>query len=362
MASFPRSLLNLEEYENHADNVLPKSIKEYYNLGACEMETLAENRRIFSRLLLLPKVLVNVSNINLATTVLGMNVSCPIGVAPAALQAMAHDSGELSVAKACSRLQILMGLSSQASKSIEEVASASPFQKLFFQLYVYKDRSVTLGLINRAEKSGFKAVAVTIDRPVLGRRESEIRNKFSLPPHLSLANFSTTNFGDTKADKSNLRAVRAQVEDQIDWSFLSWLREHTTMKIVVKGILTAEAAMLAVQHGADAVWISNHGGRQLDCVPTAVEVLPEIRQAIKDAGKPGVQLFVDGGFRRGTDVLKVYAYIMRLCIFASLFTIGVHYVGFGIGCGYGIHRSPRDLGPELRRRGRGVPSAHAPKR
>lgn len=300
---FLPSLLNIEEYEKHANDVLPKSSKEYYNLGACEMETLAENRRIFTRFLLLPKVLVNVSNINLATKILGINVSCPIGVAPAAMQAMAHDSGEISVAKACSRLKIVMGLSSQATKSIEDVASASLSQQLIFQLYVYKDRTVTLSLLKRAEKCGFKAVAVTVDRPALGKRESEIRNKFSLPSHLSLANFSSTGFGIT--DVSNLQVVRAQVEDQIDWSFLSWLREHTTMKIAVKGVLTAEAAVLAAQHGADAVWISNHGGRQLDCVPSAIEVLPEIRQAINDTGKPEVQILVDGGFRRGTDILKV---------------------------------------------------------
>eukprot|EP01036_Dinobryon_divergens_P026679 gene26678-35355_t len=289
------------------------------------METLAENRRIFTRLLLLPKVLVNVSNIKLATKILGIDVLCPIGVAPAAMQSMAHDSGEISVAKACSRLKIVMGLSSQATKSIEEVASASSSRKLIFQLYVYKDRTVTLRLLKRAEKCGFKAVAVTVDRPALGKRESELRNKFSLPSHLSLANFSSAGVGTT--DKSNLQVVRAQVEDRIDWSFLSWLREHTTMKIAVKGVLTAEAAVLAAQHGADAVWISNHGGRQLDCVPTAIEVLPEIRQAINDAGKPEVQLLVDGGFRRGTDILKALALGADMVFVGRPVIWGLSYAG-----------------------------------
>ena len=296
-------LEKVEDYEAYAENSLTKSAKDYYNLGSCAMETLLENKRVFTRIFLLPRFLVDVSNVNLSISLFGSNISCPIGVAPAAMQSMAHEDGEVAVARACSRLNMAMGLSSQSTKSIEDVSTYLKSEIRIFQLYVYKDRNVTLNLVKRAEKCGFTAVAITVDRPVLGKREAEARNKFALPPHLSLANFSTGLFGGTDlAETSNLGAVRAQVDDSLDWTFLDWLRQHTSMKIALKGILTVEDAVAAVHHGVDAIWISNHGGRQLDCTPSAVDMLPEIRAAIQGSN---ARIFVDGGFRRGTDVLKV---------------------------------------------------------
>jgi len=235
----------------------------------------------------------------------------PIAVAPTAMQAMAHCDAELGIARACSNLNVTMGLSSQSTKSIEDVFNSAPSGNFIFQLYVYKDRTITLGLVKRAEKCGFKAVAVTVDRPILGKREKDIRNKFTLPSYLTLANFApfnaiTSDISNT--DTTNLQPVRDQIDDSIDWSFITWLRQITHLKIVIKGVLTVEDATLAVMYGVDAVWVSNHGGRQLDSTPATIEVLPDIRRSVNAACKRfgrTVQVFIDGGVMRGTDVLKV---------------------------------------------------------
>lgn len=276
------------------------------------MEAMLQNRLAFQRLRLLPRVLVDISAVNTETRLFGETLSMPVGAAPSAMQGLAFDAAEICTARACARLKVPMGLSSQATTSIEDVASSSPIGMRIFQLYVYKNRAVTLGLVRRAERCGFKAIAVTVDRPVLGKRELDLRNNFQLPSHLTLANFSgNSERGATElARNDNLNAVREQVEDSLDWTFISWLRGHTQIKVIIKGILTTEDAVAAVQHGADAVWISNHGGRQLDCTPASIEVLPEIRRAVDATMKTlphrqEVALIVDGGVMRGTDVLKV---------------------------------------------------------
>jgi isopentenyl diphosphate isomerase/L-lactate dehydrogenase-like FMN-dependent dehydrogenase len=197
-----------------------------------------------------------------------------------------------------------MIVSTVATCSLEEVAAAAT-GPLWFQLYVYRDRAVSESLVRRAEAAGYRALVLTVDLPVLGRREADERNGFGLPPHLSQANFTgRTEPRPTDSGVSALAEnVRAEFDASLTWEALGWLRSVTRLPIVVKGIVTAEDALLAVEHGAAAVAVSNHGGRQLDTAVATIEALPEVVEAV--AGR--CEVYVDGGIRRGTDVLKALA-------------------------------------------------------
>lgn len=302
--------LNVAEYEKYAKDTLPRNAHGYYASGANDMITLRENREAFSRIRLMPKILVDVSKIDTSTTVLGERISSPICIAPTAMQKMAHPEGECATSKAACRHKTLMTLSSWSTTALEEVASAAPGGYRWFQLYVYKDRAVTLDLIRRAEKAGYKALAVTVDTPVLGRRESDIRNRFALPAHLTMGNFAKAGGAHADGTKSSgstgsglASYVASLIDKTLTWEDIAWLRKNTKLKIVVKGVMTVEDAITSVRHGVDGIWVSNHGARQLDTVPATIEVLPDICRAV--AGK--VEVYLDGGITRGTDVLKAIA-------------------------------------------------------
>lgn len=204
-----------------------------------------------------------------------------------------------------------MTLSSWSTVALEEVADAGgPSAPRWFQLYVYKDRDVTLELVRRAERAGYTALAVTVDTPILGRREPDIRNRFSLPSHLTMGNFvkkgGALSSGTKQAGSSGsgLASYVSQLIDQsLTWTDIAWLRSKTKLKIVVKGVMCAEDAVASVENGVDAIWVSNHGARQLDTTPATIEVLPEIVRAV--AGR--CEVYVDGGIMRGTDVFKALA-------------------------------------------------------
>jgi len=191
-----------------------------------------------------------------------------------------------------------------------DVAGAAPGGYRWFQLYVYKDRAVTLDLIKRAEKAGYKALAVTVDTPILGRREADIRNKFSLPAHLTMGNFAKAggaHASGTKSAGSSGSGLASYVASLIDrtltWDDIAWLRTVTNMKIVVKGVLGVDDALASVKAGVDGIWVSNHGARQLDTTPATIEVLSDIVRAV--AGR--CEVYLDGGVTRGTDVFKAIA-------------------------------------------------------
>lgn len=292
------------EYEALAKEKLPKMIYDYYASGAEDQWTLQENRNAFSRILFRPRVLIDVSKIDMTTTVLGFKISMPIMIAPTAMQKMAHPEGEYAIARAASAAGTIMTLSSWATSSVEEVASTGPGIR-FFQLYVYKDRNIVTQLVRRAERAGFQAIALTVDTPRLGRREADIKNRFILPPHLSLRNFDDLDLG--KMDKTNDSGLASYVAGQVDrslsWKDVKWLQTITRLPILVKGVLTAEDARLAVQSGAAGIIVSNHGARQLDYVPSTIMALEEV--VIAAQGR--IPVFVDGGIRRGTDVFKALA-------------------------------------------------------
>ncbi|XP_050899846.1 glycolate oxidase 1 isoform X2 [Lathyrus oleraceus] len=281
-------ITNVSEYEAIARQKLPKMIFDYYASGAEDEWTLKENRNAFSRILFRPRILRDVSKIDLTTNVLGFDISMPIMIAPTAMQKMAHPQGENATARAASAAGTIMTLSSRANASVEEVASTGAGIR-FFQLYVLKDRNVVTQLVRRAESAGFKAIALTVDTPVLGRREADIKNRFTMPPHLELKNYEGLKPG--KLDKS------------LNWKDVKWLQTITSLPILLKGVLTAEDTKLSIQAGVSGIIVSNHGARQLDYVPATITALEEV---VKAAGGK-IPVFLDGGIRRGTDVFKALA-------------------------------------------------------
>nr|KJB57223.1 hypothetical protein B456_009G154200 [Gossypium raimondii] len=301
-------ITNVTEYEAIAKEKLPKMVYDYYASGAEDQWTLKENRNAFSRILFRPRILIDVSKIDMTTTVLGFKISMPIMIAPTAMQKMAHPEGEYATARAASAAGTIMTLSSWATSSVEEVASTGPGIR-FFQLYVYKDRNVVAQLVRRAERAGFKAIALTVDTPRLGRREADIKNRFTLPPFLTLKNFESLNLGKMdkiiwQTDDSGLASyVAGQIDRSLSWKDVKWLQTITSLPILVKGVLTAEDARLAIQAGAAGIIVSNHGARQLDYVPATIMALEEVVKAAQGR----VPVFLDGGVRRGTDVFKALA-------------------------------------------------------
>ncbi|KAG2305637.1 hypothetical protein Bca52824_025385 [Brassica carinata] len=297
-------ITNVTEYEAIAKEKLPKMVYDYYASGAEDQWTLQENRNAFARILFRPRILIDVSKIDMTTTILGFKISMPIMVAPTAMQKMAHPEGEYATARAASAAGTIMTLSSWATSSVEEVASTGPGIR-FFQLYVYKNRNVVEQLVRRAEKAGFKAIALTVDTPRLGRRESDIKNRFTLPPNLTLKNFEGLDLG--KMDEANDSGLASYVAGQIDrtlsWKDVQWLQTITKMPILVKGVITGEDARIAVQAGAAGIIVSNHGARQLDYVPATISALEEVVKATQGR----IPVFLDGGVRRGTDVFKALA-------------------------------------------------------
>ncbi|CAI0545004.1 unnamed protein product [Linum tenue] len=313
-------ITNVMEFEEIARQKLPKMVYDYYASGAEDQWTLKENRNAFSRILFRPRILVDVSNIDLTTTVMGFKISMPIMIAPTAMLKMAHPDGEYATARAASAAGTIMTLSSLATSSIEEVASTGPGIR-FFQLYVYKDRNVAAQLVRRAERAGFKAIVLTVDTPRLGRREADIKNRFALPPSLTLKNFEGLDLGKMTVDKTSDSGLASyfvgQVDPTLSWKDVKWLQTITLLPILVKGVLTAEDAKLAVQNGVAGIIVSNHGARQLDYVPATITALEEVVKAAEGR----VPVFLDGGVRRGTDVFKA------LAMGAS----GVFYVPWQIG-------------------------------
>ncbi|XP_074577845.1 glycolate oxidase 3-like [Curcuma longa] len=297
-------ITNVSEYEQIAKQKLPKMIYDYYASGAEDQWTLRENRSAFSRILFRPRILVDVSNIDMSTTVLGFKISMPIMIAPTAMQKMAHPEGELATARAASAANTIMILSSWSTSSVEEVNSTGPGVR-FFQLYVYKDRNVVRQIVGRAEKAGFKAIVLTVDTPRLGRREADIKNRFTLPPSLMLKNFEELALEkmDGTSDSGLASYVGSQIDRSLSWKDVKWLQTITSLPIIVKGVMTAEDTQLAVQAGVAGIVVSNHGARQLDYVPATINCLEEVVKAAQ--GK--VPVFLDGGIRRGTDIFKALA-------------------------------------------------------
>lgn len=281
--------VNISEYETLARARMEPVEWDFYASGSDDEVTLGTTRAAFERIRLRPRVLVDVSACDLRTTVLDTRVSMPILVAPMAFHGLAHPEGECETARAAGESGTLMVTSTTSNRSLEEIA-ATASGPLWFQLYTYGGFEISASLVKRAEAAGYRAIVLTVDLPRVGRRERDIRNNFNLPSRLFEGNFA----GITIPDETFVT---------LTWESIAWLRGVTSLPIVIKGILTAEDAQLAAEHGVDGIVVSNHGGRQLDTTLPAIEALPDVVEAV--AGR--CEVYMDGGIRRGTDVLKALA-------------------------------------------------------
>ena len=298
------SLLNIDDYHRAARARLPKDVLDYYEGGALDEITLRENTAGWERLKLYYHVLAGVGTRDLSTKILGQSISLPIGIAPMAFQKLACAAGEIATANAAKSVGTLFILSSFSNTAMESVLpqAASP---RWFQLYVYKDRAITEELVHRAEAAGAEAIVVTADAPGLGTRERDMRNSFRLPDDLALENLVPLGKGNfPKVTGSALAAyVRENFKSDLKFEDLDWLCGCTRLPIIVKGVCRGDDARRAAEHGAKAVVVSNHGGRQLDTAPATCEALSAVAAAVGDL----CEIYVDGGIRRGSDVLKAIA-------------------------------------------------------
>ena len=331
--------LTIAELEKHAEARMNKQTRDYYNEGADSGSTLLENIQAYAKYRIRPRVLRDVSRINTSIELFGARQCVPIGVAPTAMQCLAHPDGEIATARACKKAGVPMGLSSFSTSTLEDVASAQGSSTRVLQLYLFEAREQSRKLIARAKQAGYKAVFLTVDTPMLGRRNLEIRNQFKLPKPYKIANFSEDSSSDASQtvmdgsaptdsqqectgtstsapgyhDGKHRRPPTGPItfhthaaNPTLCWERdIDWIKQECSpeMQVWVKGIATAEDALLAVHHGVDGIVVSNHGGRQLNGALATLDALPEIVEAAR--GK--IPVHVDGGIRHGTDVFKALA-------------------------------------------------------
>jgi 4-hydroxymandelate oxidase len=307
LTSPDRAPVNLHEFEARAEHLLSAQAAAYYRSGADDERTLRDNCAAFTRRRLLPRMLVDVSSRSTATTVLGTPLRSPVMIAPTAMQRLAHGDGELATARAAAARGTIMTLSTVATCSIEQVAAArravQPDAVGWFQLYPQRDRGLTRTLVQRAEAAGYGAIVVTVDTPVFGHRESDAHIPLHLPTGVSLENFAGLDGYDDVVEMSILQRFIARQDPSYSWDDVAELCAQTRLPVVLKGILRGDDAVRAAESGARAIVVSNHGGRQLDRAVATIDALPGVAQAVGDS----IEVLVDGGVRRGVDVLIALA-------------------------------------------------------
>jgi L-lactate dehydrogenase (cytochrome) len=325
---------------------LPRGVFDYID-GAAEDEiSLAANSDAYRRIRFRPRVLRDVSGVNPATTLLGRPVSLPLVIAPTGFTRIAHSAGEIALARVAARAGIPYTLSTLSTRSIEEVAAVSTGAK-WFQVYVWRDRGLVREMVERAASAGYEAIVLTVDTPVLGNRQRDVRNGLTLPPKLDLwtildgiihpgwtldfvraepirfANVVGRAVGDGADAVSLSDYINTQFDPALSWRDVEWLRSIWRGPIVLKGIQTVEDARLAAEAGVAAIALSNHGGRQLDCAPAPLDLVP----AVADAVGERVEIICDGGVRRGSDVVKAIALGARACMAGRAFLYGLGAAG-----------------------------------
>ncbi len=292
--------INVADYERLASEALDAGPLGYFAGGAWDEVTLRENVDTWRRWRLRPRMLVDVGEVSTATELLGTAISMPIVVAPVAFQRMAHDDGEPGMARAAAKAGTLMCVSTIATARPSDVAAAAPEGHRWFQLYCFRDRAVTQTLIDEAVESGYEAIVLTVDAPRVGWRERDVRSGFVVPASVTVPAVAAALGADTAIGPAEVFAL---LDPTLTWADLEQLVSACDLPILVKGVLTGEDAELAMQHGAAGVIVSNHGGRQLDGVAPSAEALPEVAEVVSGRGV----VLVDGGVRRGTDVLVALA-------------------------------------------------------
>lgn len=298
--------MGLDGFEAAARSVLADDVWGYIQGGSGGESALAANRAALDRLRIRPRFLVDVSRCDPRTEVLGRVLDTPVGIAPMAYHRLAHPEGEVATARAAGKAGAVCTVSMFASRTLEDIAAAAD-GPLWLQLYWLRDREAVAELAGRAAAAGFRALVLTVDAPRVAGRPRDARSGFTVPPGIRAVNLpeSLTAAAHLRSDGSSAieRHSREQFDPSVTWADLAWLLERTGLPVLLKGILTAEDAHLAMEHGAAGVVVSNHGGRQLDSAVAAADALPEVVEAV--AGRGAV--VVDGGIRHGSDVLKVLA-------------------------------------------------------
>ncbi|KAI9201839.1 FMN-dependent dehydrogenase family protein [Polychytrium aggregatum] len=296
------SVLNLFDFEAVARRVLTPNAWAYYSSGADDELTLRENHSAFHRIWFRPRVLRNVRDVRLETVFLGSPTKLPIYITATALGKLGHPQGEVALTRAAGTRGIVQMMPTLASCSLDEMMDAAvPGQSQWFQLYVNPNRELTRKIVQHAEARGCKGLFITVDAPALGHREKDMRTKFEIDAPKVQGSVSERTQGAA-------RAISGFIDPTLDWDDIRWFRSITKMPIALKGIQTAEDALLAHQHGIDAIVLSNHGGRQLDTSRSAIEILVEVMSALEHEGIVGkMEVYVDGGFKRGSDIVKALA-------------------------------------------------------
>ncbi|RIA99266.1 FMN-dependent dehydrogenase-domain-containing protein [Glomus cerebriforme] len=296
-------MLNLYDFEAVASQVLSTEAWAYYSSGADDEITLRENHNAFQRIWLRPRVMRDVTYVNTRTKLLGYDSSFPVYITATALGKLGHPEGEVVLTRAAHAQNIIQMLPTLASCSLDEMSNArGEGQILFYQLYVNRNRDITKKVVEAAEQKGCKALFITVDAPQLGRREKDMRVKFiDAPPDVQ-------DEKDIRRDQGAARAISSFIDTGLNWKDLEWFRSITKMPIILKGIQTPEDAILAAKYGCEGIVLSNHGGRQLDFARSGIEILPEVVEVLKKEGFYNkMEVYVDGGIRRGTDIFKAIA-------------------------------------------------------
>ncbi|KAI3631707.1 hypothetical protein MIR68_010180 [Amoeboaphelidium protococcarum] len=297
------AILNLTDFEACAQQLMSKDGWAYYSSAADDEVTARENRLAYHRIWMKPRVMVNVKDVSVKTSILGYDCSLPVYVTATALGRLGHPEGEVVLTRAAASHNVIQMIPTLASCSLDEITlAAQPGQVQFFQLYVNSNRAITQNLVKKAERLGCKALFITVDAPTLAKREKDMRMKYiRTPPKVQEGH-------QIQRSQGAARAIGSFIDPSLCWEDLKWFRSITNLPIVLKGVQCAEDALLAAQHGVQGIVISNHGGRQLDFARSSIEILPEVMDLLDKHGlRDKMEVYVDGGIRRGTDIFKAIA-------------------------------------------------------
>ncbi|NWH23499.1 HAOX2 oxidase, partial [Grus americana] len=294
------AMVCLSDFEAYAKKYLPRIAWDFFAAGADDCSTRDENILAYKRIHFRPRMLQDVSVMDIRTKLLGTEISFPVGIAPTGFHQLAWPDGEKSTARAAKAMNTCYIASTYSTCTLEEISAAAPGGLRWFQLYIHRNRAVSQQLVQRAVASGFQGLVLTADLPYTGKRRDDVRNGFRLPPHMKLKNLE----GAFEVCKMSL------LDPSVTWNDIYWLRSLTHLPIIIKGILTKEDAELAVRHGVQGIIVSNHGGRQLDGGPATIDALVEVVEAVQGR----VEVYLDGGIRKGSDVLKALA-LGAKCVF-----------------------------------------------
>ncbi len=341
------TVANVDDLRRIAKRRLPGGVFDYIDGGAEDERTMRANRAAFGNYRFRPRVLRDVSDIDTGTSLLGQSIPLPLVLAPTGFTRIADPQGELAVARAAQRAGVPYALSTLSTRSIEEVAAANGDGRRWFQVYVWKDKALLRDMVDRAAAAGYEALVITVDTANLGRRERDVRRGFELPPKLGLgtvvdgaihpswtwrfvraepirfANIASSAAATDQPEGSsavNLAATFAtQFDPRLSWDDVEWFRSVWSGPIVIKGIQSVEDAQVAADVGVDAIALSNHGGRQLDDAPAALDLVAPVAEAVGDR----VEIICDGGVRRGSDIIKAVALGATACMAGRAYLYGL---------------------------------------